>query len=84
MINLVMALNVCPKVHCTLTLFERERWRDLSQMLSIQPIGQIAVHIAVSLIDLPLYGKFWKEFPNWRCERSKNVMEKVILCNFVI
>ena len=84
MINLVMALNVCSEVHCTLTLFEQERWRDLSQMLSIQPIGQIAVHIAVSLIDLPLCGKFWKEFPNWRCEKFENVMEKVILCNFVI
>ena len=84
MINLVMALNVCTEVHCTLTLFERERWRDLSQMLSILPIGQIAVHIAVSLIDLPLNGKFWKELPNWRCEKSEKVMEKVILCNFVI
>ena len=84
MIHLVMALNVGSEVLCTLTLFERERWRDLSQMLSIQPIGQIAVHIAVSLIDLLLYGKFWKEFPNWRCEKSENVMEKVILCNFVI
>ena len=52
MINLVMSLNVCSEVDCTLTLFERERWRDSSQMLSIQPIGQIAVHIAVSLIDL--------------------------------
>ena len=84
MINSVMALNVCPKVHCTLILFERERWRDLSRILSIQPIGQIAVHIAVSLIDSPHYGKFWKEFPNWRCDKSENVMEKLILCNFVI
>ena len=84
MINLVMALNVCTEVHCTLTLFERERWRDSSQKLSIQPIGQIAVHIANSLIDLPLYRKFWKEIPNWRCEKSENVMENVILCNFVI
>ena len=48
MINLVIASNVCSEVHCTLTLFERELWRDLSQILSIQPIGQIAVHIAVS------------------------------------
>ena len=67
-----MALNVCLKVLCTLTQFER--WRDSSQMLSIQPIGQSAVHVAVFIIDLPLYGKFWKEFPNWRCDMSENVM----------
>ena len=62
MISLVMALNVCSEVHCTLTLFELERWRDLSQMLSIQPIGQIAVHIAVSLIDLLFVENFGRNF----------------------
>ena len=72
MINLVMAQNVCSKVLCTLTPFERRR--DSSQMLSFQPIGQSAVHIAVLFIDLPLYRKFWKEFPNWRCDMSENVM----------
>ena len=59
MINLVMALNVCFEVHCTVIPFER--WRDLSQLLFIQPIGRIAVHFAVSLIDLLHYGKIGRK-----------------------
>ena len=60
MIKLIMALNVCFKVHCPLVPFEW--WRDSSQMLSIQPIGQIAVQTAVLLIDSPHYGKLGLKF----------------------
>ena len=60
MINLVMALIVCFKFHCTLTPFNR--WHDLRQMLSIQPIGQIVVQYAVSSIDSPDYGKSGRKF----------------------
>ena len=80
MINLVMTFVICFNVHCTLIPSERKRCRDLCQMPAILSIGQIGGPIAISLIDLPLVGKFGKEFQTGDMRSTKRDRKAKLCC----